>query len=191
MKKLLLVANYALLLTVLVGCARLKQITQLPIQIVTAGIDVFGPYFGPKAKIMFADFEIKAGKATNDVAVGLREALVNTLIESNRFLVSKPADLIILIALTEFEPQISAGRAGVGGGGGAGSGLWGGLLGTSLNKTHVSLDIRVIDPAITTALAQTTVQGQATDDIEKAKRICIAEAARYLSQAIPANYYKY
>src|SRR4030042_1279419 len=41
----------------------------------------------------------------------------------------KTADLIITAAVTEFEPQASGGRAGIGGGGGVGSGILGGIFG--------------------------------------------------------------
>jgi len=128
----------------------------------------------------------------------------------------KTADLVITAAVTEFEPQASGGRAGVGGGGGVGSGILGGLLGASLNKAHMALDIRIIDTSTSEVLAATRVQGQASDiaggiiaglfgrhglvgglsayantPMEKAIRICIIEAVRYISQSISANYYKY
>ncbi|MDD5155174.1 MAG: CsgG/HfaB family protein [Candidatus Omnitrophica bacterium] len=128
----------------------------------------------------------------------------------------KTADLVITAAVTEFEPQASGGRAGIGGGGGAGSGVLGGLLGAALNKAHMAMDIRVIDTSTSEVLAATRVQGQASDvsgalmagflgswglgaglsayantPMEKAIRICIIEAVRYISQAIPPGYYKY
>ena len=128
----------------------------------------------------------------------------------------KTADLIITAAVTEFEPQASGGSAGIGGGGGIGSGILGGLLGGSLNKAHMALDIRIVDASTSEVLAATRVQGQATDvgggvmagfmgswalgvglggyantPMEKAIRVCIIEAVRYISQTIPANYFKY
>ncbi len=128
----------------------------------------------------------------------------------------KTADLIITAAVTEFEPEASGGSAGIGGGGGIGSGILGGLLGASLNKAHMALDIRIVDASTSEVLASTRVQGQANDiaggimggfmgswglgaglsgyantPMEKAIRICIIEAVRYISQTIPANYYKY
>lgn len=128
----------------------------------------------------------------------------------------KTADLIITAAVTEFEPQASGGKAGIGGGGGVGSGILGGLLGASLNKAHMALDIRIVDTSTSEVLAATRVQGQASDisgsimagffgnwalggglsayantPMEKAIRVCIIEAVRYISQTIPANYYKY
>ncbi|MFC1675158.1 CsgG/HfaB family protein [Candidatus Omnitrophota bacterium] len=128
----------------------------------------------------------------------------------------KTADLVITAAVTEFEPSGSGGSAGIGGGGGVGSGVLGGLLGGALNKAHIALDIRIVDTATTEVLAATRVQGQASDvsggimmgflgswglggglsayantPMEKAIRICIIEAVRYISQTIPVNYYKY
>jgi curli biogenesis system outer membrane secretion channel CsgG len=129
----------------------------------------------------------------------------------------RTADLVITAAVTEFEPQASGGRAGIGGGGGVGSGILGGLLGAALNKAHMALDIRIIDTSTSEVLAATRVQGQASDmaggfmggfmgggggigvglsayantPMEKAIRVCIIESVRYLSQTISANYYKY
>ncbi|MBP7216586.1 MAG: hypothetical protein KBA46_04805 [Candidatus Omnitrophica bacterium] len=128
----------------------------------------------------------------------------------------KTADLIITAAVTEFEPQASGGSAGIGGGGGIGSGVLGGLLGASLNKAHIALDLRIIDTSSSEVLAATRVQGQASDvaggfmmgflgnwglgsglsayantPMEKAIRICIIEAVRYISQTISPQYYKY
>lgn len=128
----------------------------------------------------------------------------------------KTADLIISAAVTEFEPQASGGGAGIGGGGGVASGVLGGLLGASLNRAHMALDLRIIDASTSEVLASTRVQGQASDisgglmmgfmggwalggglgayantPMEKAIRVCIIEAVRYISQIIPVNYYRY
>lgn len=128
----------------------------------------------------------------------------------------KTADLIITAAVAEFEPQASGGAGGVGGGGGVGSGMLGGLLGMSLNKAHIALDIRIIDSSDSQVLASTRVQGQATDisggfmagffggwplgaglasyantPMEKAIRICVIEGVRYISQTVPPGYYRY
>jgi len=128
----------------------------------------------------------------------------------------KTADIIVTAAVTEFEPQASGGSAGIGGGGSVGSGILGGLLGAALNKAHMALDIRIVDTSTSEVLAATRVQGQATDvaggfmagflgswglggglsayantPMEKAIRVCIIEAVRYISQVIPPPYYKY
>ena len=128
----------------------------------------------------------------------------------------KTADIIVTAAVTEFEPQATGGKAGIGGGGGVGSGILGGMLGGSLNKAHMALDIRIVDTSTSEVLAATRVQGQATDiaggaglgflgswalgaglsgyantPMEKAIRTCIVEAVDYISQSVPVGYYKY
>ena len=124
----------------------------------------------------------------------------------------KAADLVISAAVTEFEPNASGGAAGIGGGGR----MFGAVLGGALNKAHMALDIRIVDTATSEILASTRVQGQASDiaggimggfmgnwglgaglsgyantPMEKAIRVCIIEAVKYISMAIPATYYKY
>lgn len=178
-------------------------------------------YFGPKARIAVADFDVKAVKAGSEIGAALREIIITLLTNSNRFLVVErqtlgAADLIITAAVAEFEPQASGGKAGVGGGGGAGSGALGGLLGTSLNKAHMTLDIRIIDASTSGVLVTNRVQGEASDisgaqgagflgrwelgsrlsayantPMEKSIRLCIIEAVRYISEVVPSKYYKY
>jgi curli biogenesis system outer membrane secretion channel CsgG len=128
----------------------------------------------------------------------------------------KTADIIITAAVTEFEPQASGGGGGFGIGGSAGGALVGALLGGAMNKAHMALDIRIIDTSTSEVLSATRVQGQATDimggifagalggvplgiglggyantPMEKAIRVCIIEAVKYIAQTTPANYFKY
>jgi curli biogenesis system outer membrane secretion channel CsgG len=128
----------------------------------------------------------------------------------------KTADLVVTAAVTEFEPQATGGAGGIGGGGRIGRGVLGGLLGASINNAHMALDIRIIDTSTSEVLAATRVQGKATDiagniglgflgnwglgaglsgyantPMEKAIRVCIVEAVRYVSQTIPPAYFKY
>ena len=128
----------------------------------------------------------------------------------------KTADLMITAAVVEFEPQSSGGNAGLGGGGGVGNGILGGLLGVDLNRTHIALDIRIVDTSTSEVLVTTRIQGQASDvkgvvtggilgsyefgsglaaysntPMEKAIRTCIIEAARYIFQSTPPAYFKY
>lgn len=232
MKKILFSCGCSLLIISLAGCARLKQLTQIPSRIdARPGVKVLSLYFGPKTKIAVGDFEVNTAKATAEIGSGLREMLIAALIDSHRFSVAesqaavnvgtqnswiKSADLIISTTIAEFEPQASGGKAGMGGGGGAGSGAWGGLLGANLNKAQIALDIRIVNNSTSEVLAVSRVQGQASDaaggfmaglfgrgdlaeslstyantPMEKAINLCILEAVRYISQAIPANYYKY
>lgn len=224
-RKIIFIIGYGFVIISLAGCSLIHHRTSVDI---TAGAASLPAYSGPKARISVADFDVKTTKATGEIGSGLREMLVTALINSNRFSVVErkaqatvmqdeelSADLIITATISEFEPQASGGRAGVGGGGGAGSGVLGGLLGASLNKAHMVLDIRIGDASTSEVLAARPVQGQASDvsgvikggffgslglaaglsayantPMEKAIRICIIEAVRYISQAIPANYYK-
>jgi curli biogenesis system outer membrane secretion channel CsgG len=128
----------------------------------------------------------------------------------------KTADILVSAAVTEFEPNASGMGGGIGGGGSVGSGILGGIIGGAMNKSHMALDLRIIDTSTSEVLAATRVQGEARDiaggigmgffgswglgvglggyantPMEKAIRICIIEAVRYIAQTIPANYYKY
>lgn len=128
----------------------------------------------------------------------------------------KTADIIITAAVTEFEPQAGGGGIGLGGGGRMNGAFVGALLGGAMNKAHMALDLRIIDTSTSEVLAATRVQGQATDiaggifggaigvvplgiglggyantPMEKAIRVCIIEAVKYISQTTPANYFKY
>ena len=128
----------------------------------------------------------------------------------------KTADIIVTAAVTEFEPQATGGKAGLGGGAGIGRGVLGAMVGGALNKAHMALDIRIVDTSTSEILAATRVQGQATDvaggaglgfvgswalggglsgyantPMEKAIRTCIVEAVNYISQSVPVSYYKY
>jgi curli biogenesis system outer membrane secretion channel CsgG len=239
---LYVIALCGCIVMVLSGCAVFKPSARAN----TVGILSLPFYSGPKARIAVADFEIKAAKAGSEIVNELRQMLVTALIASNRFTVLekqalsaltqgqelstveaaqeagaqrgkiKAADIIVAVAVTEFEPPASGGRGGVGGGGGAGSGVLGALLGASLNKAHLALDVRIVNASTSEILASTQVQGQASDisgaimkgslgtgslgaglsnyantPMEKAVRICIIEAVRYIAQSMPTHYYKY
>ena len=210
MKKVLPFFVHFWLIIALAGCAGVaKDKINLP------------GYSGLKARIAVADFQVNADKAVKEIGLDLRGMLVTTLANSNRFIIveqkeppdsqAKPADSMIYAAVSEFEPQASGGRAGLGGGGGVDSGLMGGLLGSTLNKAHISLDIRIVDTLTSAVLSATRVQGQSQETaaaskgqglgldlsgyvntpMEKAIRECVIEASRYISQSIPADYYKY
>lgn len=230
MRRIYAVFACSILACSLVGCKSMKYIVKLGAKANNnQAVTSLPAYSGPQARVVVADFEVQASKANTEIAAGLRQMLITALTDSGRFSLldpqqislsgqgavgSSPAknnkDLIITAALTEFEPQVSGGRAGLGGGGGVGSGLLGGLLGSSLNKAHLALDIRIVDVATSEVLAQTLLQGQAAETsgnilnglalagglatyantpMEKAIRICISEAVRYISGAVPANYY--
>lgn len=210
----LLVTSYWLLL--LSGCVSMpKPIAKI---IHPSGAGVLGLYSGPKAGLVIADFEIRDALLTPDVALGLREMLLGTFINSNRFLMLEPktTDLMLMIAVTEFQPQASGGRAGIGGGGGVDSGTLGGLMGATLNMAHIALEVRIVSAATSKVLATGKVKGQASDvsgalltqtqevvpldarlaiytntPMEKAIRICVFEALRFIVGNTPGKYYKY
>ena len=220
MKRIIFTIGYGLIIVSVAGCSLIHRKADVG---TVSGRVARPAYSGPKARIAVLDFDVKAAKATGEIGVGLREMLITALINSNRFTiverraqVAQEPDLIITASVSEFEPQASGGRAGVGGGGGVGSGVLGGLLGSSLNKAHMVLDISIADTSTSKPLAATRVQAQASDvsraikggfsgsgglgaglsvyantPMEKAIRICIIEVVRYMSQVIPASYYKY
>lgn len=184
-----------------------------------------------KARVAVLDFETKTPKATPEMCAGLREMLVAALSKSGRFLVveqqalseadkkkgnNKKLGLVITAAVLEFEPFSSGGRAGVGGGGSPASGAFGGLLSEPLNKTHIVLDIYIINKTTSRVIANKKIQAQALDSVwltkggfleglslastlsvysntpmDKAIRLCIADSARYIKEATPGGYYRY
>lgn len=151
-----------------------------------------------KAKITVADFEVKTAKADEEAVHALREKLISALLKNKRFLISEPAlkqaDLILTVTLAEFEPEgQSGGRLGIGGGGGSASGEFGGLLGPSINKAHVALEIRIADYASSQVFSVGRVQAQASANfsLDKAIDECINEAIKYILQSAPSKYYKY
>jgi len=182
-----------------------------------ASIDSFvsGP---PKARVVIAEFEVKASKRSAEIGKPLRAILINTLKKSNRFIILEPQALkrageIISVTVTDFEPFASGGKDGVGGGGSAGSTFMGGLLGASINKVHIGLEVRIADASTSEVLAMAKVSGEATEALggffkeksvlvnglsvyigtpmEKAMLICMNEAVRFISQSTPMKLYRY
>jgi len=150
------------------------------------------PYNGPKARIAVSRFTDKTGKGwwTGQIGDGMADMLTTALFNTNRFIVLERqtlqdvlaeqdlgasgrirqdtaapigqiegAELLVTGAVTEFEP----GSSGIGGGlGGVGGGVVGGILG-GLKKSHVAIDLRIIDTRTSRIVAATTVEGEATD----------------------------
>lgn len=225
MTKIITVISCVILIISLAGCAFIpKGLKPSSAQKKALEAMSLAVYSGPKAKIIITDFEINSAKASQETALGLKEMLTEALINTNRFIINEPtsaetvnteAGLIVTVSVTEFEPQISGGRAGIGGGGGAGSGVLGSLLGDSSNKASMALDISIRDALTSTILAAKQVQAQASDVVksaeanslkslelgsglyeytdtpmEKVIRSSIFEAARYICQAVPVDYFK-
>ncbi|MCX5695459.1 MAG: hypothetical protein NTW18_02185 [Candidatus Omnitrophica bacterium] len=217
--KYILVIGYGIL--ILAGCAVLNK----PVQFVDdfIGSTFFPPYSGPKARVVVADFEIKTVNITTEVNLGLRDMLIEELNKTNRFLaVSAPKDyaekntgLIIAAEVINFDPLISGGSEGIGGGGSSASGTLGSLLGVSTNKSVVALNIRIVDALSSKVLVAERLTGQAVDtgslsrehhhkgsnlneglsayantSMGEAINKCIAEAVRYIVRKVPDSYYK-
>jgi len=196
------------------------------------------PYSGPKARIAVARFVDKTAKGLSEIGQGMADMLSTALFNTNRFIVlereilqdvlaeqdlaaagrvrketaaptglMEGAELLITGAVTEFEP----GAAGVGGGGG---GTGAALLGL-LKKSHIAIDIRVIDTKTSRILAAASVEGSAKDfslgglllstvsvggvalggysktPVEKAIRIALGEAVKFIVSQTPAQYFHY
>jgi len=125
----------------------------------------------------------------------------------------KGADLLIVAAITGWDPGV----AGTGGGVGVGTfGFLGGITG-AFKKSHIAMDIRIIDMASAEVLAATRIEGEARDvalggllggllgnvvlggalggysktPMEKAIRICIYEGVKYIITNTPHKYYRH
>ncbi len=126
------------------------------------------------------------------------------------------AELLITGAVTEFEGAQSGIGGGIGGIGGIGGRILGGIAG-GLKKAHMAIDVRVIDTKTSRIVAATSVEGEATDfalggalggasgggalggalggwsktPTEKALRICIQEAVKFIVARTPETYYRH
>jgi curli biogenesis system outer membrane secretion channel CsgG len=126
------------------------------------------------------------------------------------------AELLITGAVTEFEGAASGVGGGIGGIGGTAGRILGGIAG-GVKKAHMAIDVRVIDTRTSRIVAATSVEGEATDfalggalagaggggalggalggwsktPTEKALRVCIQEAVKFIVSKTPATYYHY
>jgi curli biogenesis system outer membrane secretion channel CsgG len=200
------------------------------------------PYDGPKARIAVSRFTDKSGKGwwTGQIGDGMADMLATALFNTNRFIVLERqtlkdvleeqdlgasgrvkkktaaplgkiegAELLIMGAVTEFEP----GSSGIGGSvGGSAGRVIGGVLG-GLKKSHVAIDIRVIDTSTSRVVSATSVEGEARDfnmggilvgsdvggglggysktPVEKAIRMALGEAVKFIVSKTPQKYYHY
>lgn len=129
----------------------------------------------------------------------------------------KGADLLIMAAVTGWEPGASGAGGGLGGGiFGKASALLGAVRG-AFKKSYMAMDIRIVDTHTSEVLAATRVEGVAKDvniggalgiltgsgalggglgafaktPMEKAIRTCIYEAVKYIVANTPKKYFKY
>ncbi|MBM3243776.1 MAG: hypothetical protein FJZ12_02950 [Candidatus Omnitrophica bacterium] len=218
--KVILILILVFLISQVLGCA----ILQKPIEFVDEFINTtfFPPYSGPKAKLTVADFEIMTAKATSDISSNLRDLLISGLQKSGRFEIlslskdgiNKDSGLIISTRLLDFEPYGSGGKSGVAGAGSAASGSLYSLLGPSVNRSYITLDIRIVDSTSSKVLFSERISAQVAGDyspdedprqdkkigqglavysgtsMEEAINKCMLEAVNYIIQKVPAQYYK-
>jgi len=203
-------------------------------------------YGGPMARIAVSRFTDKTGKGwwSRDVGDGMADMLATALFHTNRYIVLERqqlrdvlreqdlgasgrvkqqtaapigaiegAELLITGAVTEFEGAASGTKGGLGG---WGSGVVGAVLG-AYKKSHMAIDVRVIDTKTSRIVAVTSVEGSATDigglgalggavgggalggalggwsktPTEKALRICIKNSVDFIVSKTPAQYYHF
>ncbi len=125
----------------------------------------------------------------------------------------KGADLIVVAAVTGWEPGTSGGGGSLFGD----YGKWFQSIKGSFKKSSMAMDIRIIDAKTTEILAATTVKGESKDvnigsalnvltgggsmggelgafaktPMEKAIRTCIYQAVKFLAEETPKEYFKY
>ncbi|MFH1152788.1 MAG: CsgG/HfaB family protein [Pseudomonadota bacterium] len=203
-------------------------------------------YNGPKARIAVSQFKDKTGSGwwTGAIGNGMADQLTTALFNSNRFIVLERetlgavmseqdlgasgriqqqtaapigqiegAELLVVGAVTEFSGNASGGGGGLGG---IGSGVFGAIAG-GFKKSHMAIDLRIIDSRTSRVLAATSVEGEATDvnlggalggyggsgalagalggwkntPTEKALRICIQKAVEFIISKTPQTYYHF
>jgi curli biogenesis system outer membrane secretion channel CsgG len=112
----------------------------------------------------------------------------------------KGADLLIMAAITGWDPATSGAGGGLGGGVlGKASALFGAARG-AFKKSSMAMDIRIVDTRTSEVLAATRVEGGgmggglggfAKTPMEKAIRTCIYNAVKYITENTPQEYMKY
>lgn len=129
----------------------------------------------------------------------------------------KGSDLLIMAAVTGWDPASSGGGGGLGGGMlGKASALFGAARG-AYKKSSMAMDIRIVDANTSEVLAATRVEGEGKDvnigaglavltgsggmggglggfaktPMEKAIRTCIYNAVKYIAENTPKSYMKY
>lgn len=173
-------------------------------------------YSGPKSKIAVSDFELKTSGLNTEIGQALKEYFINILSNTRRFVMVSPSetDLIVSVGIIEFVPENSGGKSGLAGGGSAASSYMGGLLGTSLNKATMQLNLRIVDRATSNVISSRDIQSQAVENpgtkiktphdkffkaalseyagtpMGKVIYECLLEAARYTVLNVPQTYYK-
>ncbi len=138
------------------------------------------PYNGPKASVVVSEFECKAAKCIHRIGRGMADALISSLVMSNRFEVLESSgnlgvlqselnvtgessafqgsDIAILAAVTAFEPN----AAGAGGVGIAAPLPFIGAVGASKKEAYVAIDLRLVDIRTRQVIAVSKIEGLAS-----------------------------
>lgn len=203
---------------------------------------------GQSTKIGFGGQTISISRTKTGYMTGLRDMLTTAMVQSKRYRVLerqnlsslqqemalsdsgytdktgvkkggvKGADLLIMGAITGWEPGTSGGGGGLGGGGmlGKASALFGAVQG-AYKKSSMAMDIRIVDTHTSEVLAATRVEGVAKDvslggalagfggsggmggglggyaktPMEKAIRTCLYNAVKYIAENTPQEYMRH
>ncbi len=150
-------------------------------------------YSGPKARVAVARMNVTAAKGDKAIGDGLRDMMVTTLMESNRYAIVERQDLNAILGEQELSASGAVSQAArvkrgqikgadllvvgtvsefephaSGMGGGLGGGGWGGIalagIGALSNKAHIGIDIRIIDAVTSEVIAAKHVVGEARDN---------------------------
>lgn len=122
------------------------------------------------------------------------------------------AELLVTGAVTEFEPGARGGGAGLLGRLIPGADVVGAIAG-AVKQAHIAIDLRLIDTRTSRIVAATSVEGKATDiaglgalvggslagalggwsktPMEKAIRVALGEAVKFVVSRTPSQYYHY
>ncbi len=138
------------------------------------------PYSGPKASVVVSEFECKAARCSYRIGRGMADALISSLVMSNRFEVLESsnnigilqdelsitgesdsfagADIAIIAAVTAFEPDASA----IGGGVGSISLPLVGGVAAGKKDAYVAIDLRLVDIRTRRIVSVSKVEGLAS-----------------------------
>lgn len=172
----------------LISCAPTATVTKGTAAPTTISQAQAVPYTGPQKRIAVMTFTDKTAKGWRGVGEGMSEMLASALFESGRFIVLERqairdvvqeqdlgasgrvkretaapigeiegAEILVYGAVTEFEPE----EAGIGGGTFI-PGLKTGVI-AGAKRSHVAIDLRIVDSRTSRIVATTTVTGKATD----------------------------
>jgi len=202
---------------------------------------------GSSTKIGFGGQTIEITQTETGYTTGLRDMLTTAMVQTKRYRVVerqnmdsikkemalgssgytdksgvqkgkiKGADLLVMGAITGWEPGTSGGGGGIGGGVlGKATAMFGAVKG-AYKKSSMAMDLRIVDTSTSEVLAATRVEGVAKDvnlggflgaiggsggmagglggyaktPMEKAIRTCIYNAVTFITENTPQQYMKY